>query len=100
MRYCRCLFCPPPPRKLRKCQLRKRYQAHRRERAYYERRWNRPRGWERVHIVDGFGVVRSAMVQRFAGQHGWIDVRELEIRITSGNATVPLAPFMKGVSYE
>jgi hypothetical protein len=33
-----------------------------------------------VHIVDGAGVVRSAMVQRFAGQHGWVDVRPLEIR--------------------
>jgi ribosomal protein L21E len=91
------MFCPPPPRKLRKCQLRKRYQAHRRERAYYKRRWSRYREWERVHIVDGTGVVRSAMVQRFAGQHGWVDVKELEIRITSGYATVPLAQFMKGV---
>lgn len=81
MRYCQCLFCPPPSRKLRKCQLRKRYQAHRRERAWYKRRWaRRYREWERVHIVDGAGVVRSAMVQRFAGQHGWVDVRPLEIR--------------------
>jgi hypothetical protein len=97
MRYCRCLFCPPPPRKLRKCQLRKRYQAHRRERTWYERRWSRYREWERVHIVDGTGITSRAVVQRFTGQHGWVDVKELEIRIVSGYATVPLAPFMKGV---
>ncbi len=97
MRYCRCIFCPPPPRKLRKCQLRKRYQAHRRERAYYERRDVRYRGWEHVHIVDGPGLTPRAMVRRFTGQHGWVDVRALEIRITSGYATMPMAPFMKGV---
>lgn len=98
---CRCIFCPPPPRKLRKCQLRKRYSAHRRERAWYERRWTRRyREWERVHIVDGFGVARSATLQRFTGQHGWVDVRELEIRIASGNSTTPMPSFMNEVSYE
>lgn len=98
MRNCRCVFCPPPPRILRKCWLRKRYRAHRRERALYELRWTP--GWDRVHIIDGTGVARSAMVQRFTGQHGWVDVRELEIHTTSGNATTPLAPFMREVSYE
>ena len=78
---CHCFVCPPPPRKLRKCQLRKRYQAHRREREWYERRWTRRyREWERVHIVDGFGVTRSTKVQRFTGVHGWVDIRPLEIR--------------------
>lgn len=95
---CHCLFCPSPPRKLRKCQLRKRYRAHRRERALYELRWTR--GYQRTHIVDGSGVVPRATLQQFMGRHGWVDVRELEIHITSGNATTPMASFMKEVSYE
>jgi hypothetical protein len=28
---CRCAICPPPPRMLRKCQLRKRYAQHRQQ---------------------------------------------------------------------
>lgn len=91
---CHCSVCPPPPRKLRKCWLRKRYRAHRREHVWY------PRWVQRVHIVDGIGVARSATLQQFTG-HRWVNVRPLEIRdgvvIVSENAPKPLAPFMKEI---
>lgn len=70
---CHCSVCPPPSRKLRKCWLRKRYRAHRRELVVY------PRWMQRVHIVDGYGVVPSASLQQFV-RHKWVDVRPLEIR--------------------
>jgi hypothetical protein len=74
--------------------MRKRYRAHRREHVWY------PRWPQRVHIVDGFGVARSATLQQFV-RHKWVDVRPLEIRdgvvIVSENAPKPLASFMKGI---
>lgn len=41
---CHCIVCPPPPRKLRKCWMRKRYRAHRRELLAIEKRFKALRG--------------------------------------------------------
>lgn len=79
---CSCIFCPPPPRKLRKCWLRKMYRAHQHARAWYERRgftWP-----QRVHLTAIPGFEPEARLQQFAGWHGWIDVRPLEIREENG----------------